>query len=59
MVAWWPCETFSLVLSHACAVQSTSISLSPTSQITEYYGGYDYDGLRWITANLELRIITE
>jgi hypothetical protein len=66
---WWPCETFSGVLSHACTVRSTSIDLSPTSQITEYYGilqniTVDYGGLRlqWITVdyvglrhNLELR----
>jgi hypothetical protein len=55
---WWPCKTFLGVLWHACAVQSTSIGVSPTSQIAEYYGmlqwiivTVDYGGLR---RNLEL-----
>jgi hypothetical protein len=47
----------------ACStVQSTSIGLSLTSQITEYYGilrwitvTMDYSRLCWIKANLELR----
>jgi hypothetical protein len=45
---WWPCETFSGVMSHACTVQSTSIGLSPTSQNMEYYGI-----LRWITVTMD------